>query len=118
MVHFIGVGKGSADLITLRGAKMLKEGDIVIYSHSLIEKQMVKKMRKLSVKYNADDMTIENIIAVIREAEWAKMTTVILTPEEPSPECEMSKQMDELDKNGINYDFIPGVYPTRRFEFD
>jgi len=118
MVHFIGVGKGSADLITLRGAKMLKEGDIVIYSHSQIEKALVKKMRKLSVKYNADDMTIENIIAVIREAEWAKMTTVILTPEEPSPDCEMSKQMDELDKNGINYDFIPGVYPNRRFEFD
>lgn len=118
MVHFIGVGKGSADLITLRGAKLLKEGDVVFYSYSEIEKPLIKKMRKLSVKYNSDETTDESMIAVIKEAEWARMTTVILTTELPSPDCVMSRQMDELDKNGINYDFTPGVYPNRRFDFD
>jgi len=118
MVHFVGVGKGSIDLITLRGMNSLKASDIIIFPYSQIEKALVKKMPRFGVKYNIEEMTVENIIAVAKEAEWARMSMVILSTEEPSPDCEMSKQMDELDKNGINYDFIPGVYPKNRFEFD
>ena len=30
MVHFVGAGPGAPDLITLRGAELLKEADVVI----------------------------------------------------------------------------------------
>ena len=33
MVHFVGAGSGAADLITVRGAKLLGEADVVIYTH-------------------------------------------------------------------------------------
>lgn len=118
MVHFVGVGKGSIDYITLRGMTLLKQSDLVIYPYSQIEKPLVKKMPRFGTKYNIEEMSIENIIAVVKEVQWAHMATVILTTEEPSPECEMSLQMDEFDKHGIHYDFTPGVYPKRRFEFD
>ena len=36
MVHFVGAGSGAADLITVRGAKLLGEGDVVIYAGSLV----------------------------------------------------------------------------------
>ncbi len=117
MVHFVGVGNGSVDLITLRGMNLLKQSDVIIYPYSKIEKALVKKMPRFGIKYNIEEMTIENIVSVIKEAEWSNMAIVILSTEEPSPECEMSKQMDEFDKNGIHYDFTPGVYPKRRFEF-
>ena len=29
MVHFVGAGSGAADLITVRGAKLLGEADVV-----------------------------------------------------------------------------------------
>lgn len=118
MVHFVGVGKGSIDYITLRGMNALKTADIVMFPYSQIEKQLVKKMPRFGTKYNTEEMTTENIVAVIKEAEWARMTTVILSTEEPSDDCEMSRQMDKFDENDIHYDFTPGVYPKRRFEFE
>ena len=30
MVHFVGAGSGAADLITLRGARLLSEADVEI----------------------------------------------------------------------------------------
>ena len=36
MVHFIGAGPGAADLITVRGANLLKEADVIIYAGSLV----------------------------------------------------------------------------------
>ena len=36
MVHFIGAGPGAEDLITVRGAKLLGEADVIIYAGSLV----------------------------------------------------------------------------------
>ena len=36
MVHFVGAGCGAPDLITVRGARLLKEADVVIYTGSLV----------------------------------------------------------------------------------
>ena len=32
MVHFVGAGSGAADLITIRGKKLLENADIIIYA--------------------------------------------------------------------------------------
>ena len=31
MVHFVGAGSGAADLITVRGSRLLGEADVIIY---------------------------------------------------------------------------------------
>ena len=36
MLHFVGAGSGAEDLITLRGAKLLREADVCIYAGSLV----------------------------------------------------------------------------------
>ena len=36
MVHFVGAGSGAVDLITVRGARLLKDADVVIYAGSLV----------------------------------------------------------------------------------
>ena len=41
MVHFVGAGSGSADLITVRGARLLGEADVVIYAGSLVNPQLL-----------------------------------------------------------------------------
>ncbi len=35
-IHFIGAGPGAEDLITERGAALLKEADVVVYAGSLV----------------------------------------------------------------------------------
>ena len=36
MVDFVGAGCGAADLITVRGAELLKKADVIIYAGSLV----------------------------------------------------------------------------------
>ena len=36
MVHFVGAGSGAADLITVRGKRLLAEADVIIYAGSLV----------------------------------------------------------------------------------
>ena len=41
MVHFVGAGCGAADLITLRGKRLLEEADVVIYAGSLVNPELL-----------------------------------------------------------------------------
>ena len=41
MVHFVGAGSGAVDLITVRGARLLQEADVIVYAGSLVNPEMV-----------------------------------------------------------------------------
>ena len=47
MVHFVGAGSGAADLITVRGQRLLSEADVVIYAGSVINKDLLNYCRKM-----------------------------------------------------------------------
>ena len=36
MVYFVGAGTGAADLITVRGMRLLQKADVIIYAGSLV----------------------------------------------------------------------------------
>ena len=42
MIHFIGAGPGGEDLITVRGARLLGEADVIIYAGSLVNPALLK----------------------------------------------------------------------------
>lgn len=41
MVHIVGAGPGSPDLITVRGQRLLGEADVVIYAGSLVNPELL-----------------------------------------------------------------------------
>ena len=36
MVHFVGAGPGDPELLTLKGKRLLEEGDVIMYAGSLV----------------------------------------------------------------------------------
>ncbi|HEX9874616.1 MAG TPA: SAM-dependent methyltransferase, partial [Deferrimonas sp.] len=38
IIHFIGAGPGDAELITVKGARLLREADLVVYAGSLVDR--------------------------------------------------------------------------------
>ena len=44
MVHFVGAGPGSPDLITVRGKQYLEEADVIIYD-SLATDSLLNEVR-------------------------------------------------------------------------
>ncbi|MCI6172975.1 MAG: precorrin-4 C(11)-methyltransferase [Clostridiales bacterium] len=109
MVHFIGAGPGAPDLITVRGQKLLGEADAVIYAGSLVNPTLLEETKEGCRIYNSATMTLDEVIAVIREAEAAGQTTVRLHTGDPSIYGAIREQMDRLDALGISYDVTPGV---------
>ena len=45
MITFVGAGPGAADLITLRGQRLLQEADVVIYAGSLVNPELLSLCR-------------------------------------------------------------------------
>lgn len=109
MIHFVGAGPGAADLITLRGASLLAEADIVIYAGSLVNPALLESCKEGCEIYNSASMTLEEVIAVMQEGEAANKMCVRLHTGDPSLYGAHREQMDELDKLGISYDVVPGV---------
>ena len=109
MVHFVGAGSGAVDLITVRGAKLLGEADVVIYAGSLVNPELLNYCKEGCEIHNSATMTLEEVIAVIQEAEVGRKTTVRLHTGDSSIYGAVREQFDELIELGIEYDVCPGV---------
>lgn len=109
MVHFVGAGPGAPDLITLRGAELLKTAGVVIYAGSLVNPALLALCRGDCEIHNSAEMTLEQVLAVMKAAEKAGKTTVRLHTGDPCLYGAIREQMDALDALGIPYDDTPGV---------
>lgn len=109
MVHFVGAGSGAADLITVRGKKLLEEADVIIYAGSLVNPQLLDYAKEGCEIYNSAKMTLEEVLDVMFAAEKEGRTTVRLHTGDPCLYGAIREQMDVLDERGIFYDYCPGV---------
>ena len=109
MIHFIGAGPGAADLITVRGARLLGEADVIIYAGSLVNPALLDGRKEGCAVYDSASMTLEEVLEVMRAAERRGETTVRLHTGDPSLYGAIREQMDALDREGISYDVTPGV---------
>lgn len=109
MVHFVGAGSGAVDLITVRGARLLKEADVVIYAGSLVNPELLSYTKAGCEIYDSARMTLEEVTETVKKAEAAGKTTVRLHTGDSSIYGAVREQFDELEKLGIAYDVTPGV---------
>lgn len=109
MVHFVGAGSGAADLITLRGAKLLETADVIIYTGSLINPALLDMAKETAQTYNSAFMTLDEVVFEMQKAEQLGKMTVRLHTGDPCVYGAIREQMDRLDALKIEYDICPGV---------
>lgn len=109
MVHFVGAGPGATDLITLRGAKLLEQADVIIYAGSLVNPELLAMAKPECEIHNSATMTLEQVLDVMQRAERQGKDTVRLHTGDMSLYGAIREQMDALDAIGISYDDTPGV---------
>lgn len=109
MIHFVGAGSGAPDLITVRGWKLLKEADVIIYAGSLVNPALLDDRKEDCQVYDSARMTLEEVLAVMEQAEKEGKTTVRLHTGDPCLYGAIREQMDALDERNISYDYCPGV---------
>lgn len=109
MIHFVGAGCGAKDLITVRGKEHIEKADVIVYAGSLVNKELLTYNTKNAKVYDSAYMTLEEVIKVLTESEKSGLYTVRLHTGDPSLYGAIREQMDELNKENIEYDVTPGV---------
>lgn len=109
MIYFVGAGSGAPDLITVRGANLIKKADVIVYAGSLVNPEVLNDRKETCEIYNSAKMTLEEVMQVMIEAERQGKFVVRLHTGDPCVYGAHREQMDWLDKEGISYEICPGV---------
>ena len=108
-VHFIGAGPGAADLITVRGLKLIQSCPVCLYAGSLVPEEIVKAAPVGARVIDTAPLTLDDIIAEIETAHAQGHNVARVHSGDPSLYGAIAEQMRKLDKLGIDYDVTPGV---------
>lgn len=109
MVHFVGAGPGAVDLITMRGAQLLRAADVVVYAGSLVNPELLGYCKPECALHDSAGMTLDEVMAVVLDAARSGGEVVRLHTGDPSLYGAIREQMDALDAAAIPYDVTPGA---------
>lgn len=109
MVHIVGAGCGAPDLITVRGAKLLARADQIIYAGSLVNPELLSRVRPGTPCHDSARLALEEVLELIQAGEEKGWDTVRLHTGDPCLYGAIREQMDALEERGIPYDVTPGV---------
>ena len=108
-VHFIGAGPGAADLITLRGQRLIAESPICLYAGSLVPQALLAHCPQDARIVNTAPMSLDEIIAEMATAHAAGQDIARLHSGDLSIWSAMGEQLRRLRALNIPYDVTPGV---------
>lgn len=113
-VYLVGAGCGAYDLITLRGAEILRRCDTVVYD-SLIDEQLLDLAPEYSEKIcvgkraGKHSEEQENINALLIKKAAEGKTVVRLKGGDPFVFGRGGEEITALQQNDIEYETVPGI---------
>lgn len=106
-VYFVGAGPGDPELITVKGLKLLHEADVVLYTGSLVNPQLLNDCKGETI--SSASLHLQQIVEIMAKAADEGKKVVRLHTGDPSLFGATMEQMQMLDELGIHYTIIPGV---------
>jgi len=107
MIYFIGAGCGDPDLITVKGMKILQIADVVLYTGSLVPKEVLSWCKDDAIIKDSQGMKYPEIFEFL-EINKDKIVARVHTGD-PSIYSTIAKQIEFLKSKNIEYKVIPGV---------
>ena len=108
-VYFIGAGPGAADLITVRGQRLLSRCPVCLYAGSIMPDDLLAYCPPDAKVVDTGPLTLEQIVAEIADADAAGDDVARLHSGDPSLYSALAEQCRRLDALGIGYEIVPGV---------
>ena len=108
-VVFVGAGPGAPDLITVRGARVIAEADIVIWASSLVASEIVAGHKPDAVLVDSAAASLEDITPLFQRARDEALLVARVHTGDPAIYGATAEQRQLCDRLGIAYETIPGV---------
>ncbi|MEU6483469.1 precorrin-4 C(11)-methyltransferase [Streptomyces sp. NPDC046887] len=108
-VYFIGAGPGAADLITVRGARLLASCRVCLYAGSLVPPELLAECPADARLVDTARLDLDAITAELVAAHEAGQDVARLHSGDPAVFSAVAEQMRRLDAAGVPYEVVPGV---------
>ncbi len=108
-VVFVGAGPGAPDLITVRGARVIAEADIIIWASSLVAPEIVAGHQPEALLVDSASAALEDIEPLYVRARDEGLLVARVHTGDPAIYGATAEQRDQCDRIGIPHESIPGV---------
>jgi precorrin-4/cobalt-precorrin-4 C11-methyltransferase len=108
-VYFIGAGPGAADLITLRGQRLIERCPVCLYAGSLVPAEIVASAPAGALVRDTAPLHLDEIVEAMAVAHAEGHDVARVHSGDPSIYGAVAEQMRRLDALGIPYEIVPGV---------
>jgi precorrin-4/cobalt-precorrin-4 C11-methyltransferase len=108
-VYFIGAGPGAADLITVRGERLLRRCPVCLYAGSIMPEDLLALCPPDARVIDTGPLTLDQIVGELTDAHAAGLDVARLHSGDPSIYSALAEQCRRLDAEGVDYEVVPGV---------
>ena len=108
-VHFIGAGPGAADLLTLRGARLIAACPVCVYAGSLVPLEALGHAPAGARLVDTQHLSLDEIVEELRAAHARGDDVARLHSGDLSIYSALGEQTRRLDELAIPWDVTPGV---------
>ncbi len=108
-VWFIGAGPGAADLLTMRGAKLIGEADVVIWARSLVNEDVLAHARPGAETVESTTIPLEGVRGIYERAVAEDLKVARLHSGDPSIYGAVMEQIEVCEELGLEWEIVPGV---------
>lgn len=109
MLYIVGAGPGAVDLLTVRGAKLLGQADVVVYAGSLVNPALLDLTKPGCQCHDSAALSLEQTVEIIAGACAAGQSVVRLHSGDPSLFGAIREQIDRYRALDIAVEVVPGV---------
>jgi precorrin-4/cobalt-precorrin-4 C11-methyltransferase len=108
-VYIVGAGPGDPDLITVKGLQILQHADVVLYTDSLVNDELIARAKPEAQVLKSAGMDLNEMVQVMIDAVQAGKSVARVHTGDPSIYGAILEQMTLLKKAGVPTEVIPGV---------
>jgi precorrin-4/cobalt-precorrin-4 C11-methyltransferase len=108
-VWFIGAGPGNPDLLTIRGAKLIAEADVVIWARSLVHEGVLEHACSDVEIIESTSIPLEGVRELYERAVREDLEIARVHSGDPSLWGAVMEQIELCEELGLDWEMIPGV---------
>jgi precorrin-4/cobalt-precorrin-4 C11-methyltransferase len=108
-IYIVGAGPGDPDLITVKGLQILQRADVILYTDSLVNDELIAQAKPEAEVLKTAGMHLEEIAAIMIDRVNAEKMVARIHTGDPSMYGAIMEQIALLKKENIACEVIPGV---------